>query len=167
MKYFTPELFTALNSEDRAISRAATADWDRAVAAYERHLKSIRRKLPTAVRRLEAIHLHDAEFIDFKELAPRSRNPVAQLMVRQQSDVVVLSYFLLERAKTTSAVCRSPFSDKFVHWLYDEIDVRANSRFIHEILWSDGSTQRFEFEHLAILSAQTQPKRPRRRKATA
>lgn len=107
MKYFTPELFATLNSDDRNVVRKTSARWDQAVAEYKRHLKSIQRKLPSAVRRLAALYLHDAQFTDFKELAPRSCNPVAQLMLQ------------------------------------------------------------FQFEHLAILSAQSQPKRPRRRKATA
>ena len=38
MKYFTPELFIAFNSSDRTIARHASTQWDKAVAAYDKHL---------------------------------------------------------------------------------------------------------------------------------
>lgn len=70
MKHFTPELFTAFNSSDREIARDASTRWDKAVAAYDKHLRSLHRRLPPPVRQLTKLSLHDAELIEFEEVSP-------------------------------------------------------------------------------------------------
>lgn len=150
MKYFTPDLFIAFNSSDRGIAKVASTQWDKAVAAYDKHLRSIRRKLP---RQLTDLCLHDAEFIEFEEVSPNSRHAVAHLVLRNAGEIIFLSYFLLEKPSIAQPLEDAVFSPLAVQWLYDEIDCHGARDFSHEILLSDGRVFRFRFEHLSILTA--------------
>ena len=153
MKYFTPELFVAFNSPDRKIARAASIQWDKAVTAYDKHLRSIRRKLPRSVRQLSKLYLHDAELLEFEDASPNGRKPVAHLVLRQHGDVVFLSYFLLEKPSISKPIQHAIFSSRAVQWLYDEIECQGPGAFCHDILFSDGTVFHLRFEHLSILSA--------------
>ena len=154
MNYFTPELFVAFKSSEPKVARAAAIEWDKAVAAYDKHLKSVRRRLPPPVRELSnLLLLHDAELLNFEEVSPNGRSAIAHLLVRQFGEVSFLSYFLLEKPSIAKPIKHTDFSPRAVHWLYDEIDLRGPGGFSHEILFSDGRVFRVRFEHLSILSA--------------
>jgi hypothetical protein len=127
MKYFTPELFIAFNSTDRKVAKAASIQWDKAVAAYDKHLRSLRRRLPQRVRRLSSLYLHDAEFLEFEESSPNRRNPVAHLVLRQGGEIIFLSYFLVDKPSITAPIQHAAFSPQGVQWLYDEIGSSAES----------------------------------------
>jgi len=61
MKYFKPELLTRCRSLDDHVAETAADDWERAVAAYNAKLASIRRELPIGARfLLDQFSLHDA-----------------------------------------------------------------------------------------------------------
>ena len=152
MKYFKPELFVAFNSEDVQMANEAARAWEQAVTAYDKHLKTIRRRLPPKVRELSKLHLHDAEFVALGKdvTVPDARS--ATLVVKQGRPLTVLVYFLLEEPRVTAPINDKVFSSQGVHWLYDELDLLGPTDIIHEILFSDGSVYRFRFRHLAILT---------------
>lgn len=154
MIYFTPELFIAFNSSDRMIAGDASMQWDKAVAAYDEHLRSIRRKLPQPLRQLANLYLHDAELIEFEEVSPNDRHAVAHMVLRRHDEIIFLSYFLLEKPSIAPPIQDAVFSPHAVLWLYDEIDCQGPGEFSHEVLLSDGSVIRLRFEHLSILTAE-------------
>lgn len=157
MNYFTPELFIAFNSPDSKTSRAASRQWDKAVVAYDKHLRSIRRKLPRPVRRLSSLYLHDSEFLEFEEVSPNGRGAVAHLVVRQHGEIIFLSYFLLDKPSIAAPMHDEVFSPQAVQWLYDELECHGPGDFGHEILFSDGRVIRLRFEHVSILAANASP----------
>lgn len=153
MKYFTPELFIALNSSDEEAARVAALRWDKAVIAYDKHLRSIRRKMPAPVRKLSKLYLHDGELLEFEIVSPNGRKPVAHLVVRQQEEIFFLSYFLLAKPTIEKPMRHSIFSPRAVHWLYDEIECKGVVDLTHDILFSDGKVFHLHFEHMSIFSA--------------
>lgn len=167
MKYFTPELFIAFNSSDRKIARDAATQWDKAVAAYDKHLRSIRRKLPQPVRQLTDLYLHDSEFIEFEEASPNDRRAVAHVVLRRRGEITFLSYFLLEKPSIARPIKDAVFSSHAVQWLYDEINYQGPGDFSHEILLSDGRIFRLRFEHLSILTAAPAPETAAHRSSTS
>jgi hypothetical protein len=156
MKYFRPELFVAFNSEDTRTANRASRAWEQAVRAYDEHLKSIRRRLPPAVRKLSRFHLHDAEYRGFQADSDSPDNGFAQLIVKQPEQWVSFSYFLLEEPLITQPVNDRLFSDHGVHWLYDELELVGPRDVSHEILFSNGRVFRFRFRHVTILTITTE-----------
>jgi hypothetical protein len=167
MKYFTPELFIAFNSSDREIASDASTQWDKVVAAYDRQLRSLRRKLPQPVRQLTNLCLHDAEFIEFEEVSPNGRRAVAHVVLRQHGEIIFLSYFLLEKPSIGRPIEDAVFSRHAVQWLYDEVDCQGPGDFRHDILLSDGRVFRLRFEHLSILTAVASAPEPAARRSSA
>jgi hypothetical protein len=49
MKFFTPELFVALNSQDESVVDEAMDQWDAATKNYEKHFAKLQKKLPKAI----------------------------------------------------------------------------------------------------------------------
>jgi hypothetical protein len=156
MKYFKPELFVAFNSEDARIANRASQTWEQAVTAYDQHLRSIRRRLPPAVRKLSKLYLHDAEYRGFVGELDAPENRFAQLIVKQHEQWFSFSYFLLEEPLVTQPINDRVFSEHGVHWLYDELDLRGPTDVSHEIFFSNGSVFRFRFRHLTILMIATE-----------
>lgn len=161
MKYFTPELFVAFNSDDEHVANDAALQWDQAVSDYDGHLKSIRRRFSRNVRELSRLNLHDADYLEYAEDSPSGQHSAAHLTVRQNGEVIVLLYFLREEPRITAAKNRI-FSEQSVHWLYDEVDAFGPEDFSHEILLSNGRMLRFRFRHLSILKVATDMKRPKK-----
>ena len=69
MRFFTPELYVRFNSSDEDQANAADAAWEAALQGYQKHLDGIRERLPSQVRKLSALNLHDAEVLAFEEVA--------------------------------------------------------------------------------------------------
>ncbi len=159
MKYFKPELFVAFNSDDARTANRASQAWDQAVTAYDQYLKSIRRRLPAAAKRLCKLYLHDAAYVDFGEESPSPDNRVAHLTVQREGKTLLLLYFLLESPRVTPPIDDPPFSQQGVHWLYDELELRSTVDVSHEILFSNGQIYRLRFCHLAILTIAVDSKR--------
>jgi hypothetical protein len=137
MKYFTRELLKRFQSEDDDVADQADADWERALQAYEKRWKSIKQKLPDAVRRFHRVGpcLHDAEV-----LALRQAGPLLSLVVQLDAppqELVFLSFLLHE-----NPVIRGEPIGRF--WLYEEFDLdRGKPRF--EVLLSQESSIRLRF----------------------
>ena len=151
MKFFTPEIYRDLNSRDRKKALAAHEKWEHALEAYGEHLSEIERKLPSRVRELaHSLCLHDAEF-EGHLLPTVGGQPLAILMMRQESESVYLVYMLAKKPQMKTTNRRSPVSRHEVLWLYDEFDVGADGIPQHEILLSDGRTLSLRFTDLEFL----------------
>lgn len=148
MKYFRPELFNQLNSNDPAAESAATEAWEQAVEDHDAYLKSVRGKLPAALRKLANLHLHDATVAD----APAATDDdVAVFVATQGPRNYVLIYTLLQKPKQTRPIPRHPYSEQALHWLYDELEVVGRQQFQHRVLLSDGRVVSLMFQDVKVL----------------
>jgi hypothetical protein len=152
MRFFTPELYLLFNSPDDEVADRADEDWEKALQEYQRHLDALRPRMPSQVRALADLCLHDAEFLDLSQEPqpivagePFQYFPlwsaVAILSVKQERKVWSLIYLLWDRVREYAAAQDWPFSKSRKHWLYDEVDTGPDhrDRFLHRILFSDGS----------------------------
>jgi hypothetical protein len=157
MRFFTPVLYLQFNSPDDEIANEADKAWEEALTRYQRHLEVIKDQMPEQARALAELHLHDCEVLGWDEATlPDLRDtgrpfPVwsafSVLSVRRDSEVFSLNYVLWDKIRRYPAPDGWPFSKSRPHWLYDEIDVAADEpgRFMHRILFSDGTTAEIPF----------------------
>lgn len=185
MRFFTPELYLRFNSENDREADAASEAWDAAIVDYQKHLDAIRDKMPSQVRRLSELCLHDAEFLAFHQeiepIFPSLPEPFGPcpywsalgiLSLRQEGRLVSLIYLLWDKMRERDAKANWPFSKARKHWLFDEIDVSPNHRgmFLHRILFSDGRT--IEIPFVSVFTHELQmlfsdPPAPRRAAAAS
>jgi hypothetical protein len=158
MKFFTPELFLRFNSSDDEEADHADEAWEAAIRAYRHHLDGLRDQMPSQVKQLASLCLHDAEILACEEQVEPLFPFVASeklacwsgfaiLSVRQGSEIISLFYFLWDRIRKHEATEAWPFSPRRKHWLYDEVDVSPTHRgtFVHRVLFSDGSIMEIPF----------------------
>lgn len=159
MRFFTPELYAQFNSQNEEVADRADAEWEKAIADYRRHLETIRDDLPSQVKQLAELCLHDAEILGFeRELQSFLPVSVAVLSLKQDDTIRSLIYMLWDRVREYPASKDWPFSPQRKHWLYDEVDVASDRRrlFLHRVLFSDGSVVEIPFVS-AIISSVTLP----------
>jgi hypothetical protein len=149
MRFFSPELYVRYNSSDDETANAADAEWEESLEAYRAHLHGLHKHMPSPVRKLSELCLHDAELLtpvpEIEQYVPISAQPgspstLAILAVRQGDRVVSLTYVLWDAVRFHASSPNWPFSLQGVHWLYDEIDVApfAQGLYVHRVLLSDG-----------------------------
>ena len=170
MKFFTPELYVRFNSDVASVANRADADWERALAAYRKHLRSIRLKLPASVACLANDScLHDAEYLGFSKMTmPAMTGDVAMIAVRKDGAVNFLVYVLDDEPMVTRPLEADVFDVSQPHWLYDEVAVAGDGVFQHDILLSDGrvlSVRFTAFDMLPGSSTMLSAKPVRRRRA--
>ncbi len=158
MRFFTPDLFIAFNSSDEEEADRANEEWEEALQAYRKHLDDLRDQMPSQVKNLTTLCLHDAEILAAEQpivpcipLSPIEPFPFwarfSILSVRQGNDISSLIYVLWDQVCTHQPSESWPFSKLRKHWLYDEVDVSPTHRgtFLHRILLSDGSIMEIPF----------------------
>ena len=170
MKFFTPELYSRFNSEVASVANRADADWERALTAYRKHLRSIHPKLSASVARLANDScLHDAEYLGFSKMTmPAMSGDVAMIAVRNGGAVHFLVYVLDGEPLVTRPLENAVFDVSQPHWLYDEVDVAGDGVFQHDILLSDGrvfSVRFTAFDMLPGSATKLTAKSVRRRRA--
>jgi hypothetical protein len=155
MKYFTPELYTRLQSPAPEEAEAADAAWEQAVDHYEQSLEALRPALPESVGRLlDHYYLHDADVLGMGQqgdtfaitlqLAPPPRN------------LLFLTYTLTAAPAIETEVFPAEYRSPHAQWLCDEIDRPAGppESFTHAILLSNGWHVRLTFRDLHAAEAQ-------------
>ena len=150
MKYFTPELLERFRSPDPAIADAASKEWDRALAEYEKHLESIRGKLPEQLKDLlDNYCLHDA-----RVRAVSLPDQRMYLILAQPEDardhVLLLSYRLVREPEF---VRYAPGEEAApAEWMYEEIDVEQQEPPVYSqsVLLSDGRELRLHFRDMGL-----------------
>ena len=170
MKFFTPECYVRFNSPEASVANRADSDWERALTAYRKHLRSLRLKLSPSVARLaNDACLHDAEYLGFSKMTmPAMTGDVATIAVRKDGAVNFLVYVLADEPLVTRPLESEAFDVSQPHWLYDEVDVVGTGIFQHEILLSDGrvlSVRFTAFDMLPGSSTKLAAKSARRRRA--
>lgn len=152
MRYFTPDLYLRFNSEDQYEADVAEQEWETAVRAYRGHLVKIKEHLSSGVRAIaDSLCLHNAVYLGLTlQQIAESPTSVALLHARQESQFVFLLYLLAEEPLIHEATSNWPFSEKQVHWLYDEFDVADNGLQEHRILLSNGRVMTITFYDLLM-----------------
>lgn len=167
MRFFTPELYLRYNSSDDQVADRADAEWEEAVRGYHHHLAEIKDLMPSQVRKLTDLCLHDAEvlaraeeaqaggslFADFHYPFPLPLwSSTAVISVQRNAEVVCLFYSLWDQVRLQSPPEEWPFSKLNEHWLYDELGFAAERRgpFIHRVLFSTGVVVEIPFSSVVI-----------------
>ena len=166
MRYFTPELLIRTNSADEAVADGADTAWEAALTAYQARLSAIHDLLPTPVRRLADLCLHDAELLVWEQVAERllslggagraggsqAWSKFAAVSVKSRDVVTSIVYGLWDDVRESSPRSEFPFSPRQVDWLYDEVDVSAigEGAFVHRILLADGRELEVPFTWVLI-----------------
>jgi hypothetical protein len=169
MKYFTPELYQQFNSLDVEEAERADEAWDRAEAAYRKQLTKNRKHMPSQVRALAELCLHDAMVVSREEqVQPAGETPllpelppfrlpylwtaVAIVSVTLGKEVISLIYSLSDHTTSMEAPEGWRFSKLQEQWLYDEVDIPKDGRgpFVHRILFSTGITLEIPFVSVII-----------------
>lgn len=166
MRFFTPELYSQFNSSDDEVADRANEAWEAALQEYQRHLDAIRQRMPSQVRKVAELDLHDAEVLgveqELQSLFPFPEqfwpgpiwSAVAILSLKQEGTIRSLIYMLWDRVREYPAKDDWQFSKLRKHWLYDEVDVAPDHHglFLHRILFSDGSVAEIPFVSVIISS---------------
>jgi hypothetical protein len=152
MHYFTPQLFLEINSSDDAVVERAAGRWEKAIAAYRKHLATILRGMPSELRDLGELSLHDWDVVNIA-VNHRAATPsgvaglpvwysTASIAVRDGEKLLILLYVLWDKAVTIPAPENWSLSKDRVHWLYDELELASDrpDRLVHQILLSNGVT---------------------------
>lgn len=161
MRFFTPQMYVRLNSDDDAQIEQAAREWESAFTRYKEHLRQIRDTMPAPVREVSELSLHDWELIEsqaaFEQAvpaAPQMRLPLwlsfAAIGVRKQHEVIVLFYLLWDEVRTIGPDRdwdRELSPSGKVYWLYDEIDHVPSTlnQYVHRVLFSDGTVRQIPF----------------------
>jgi hypothetical protein len=173
MRFFTPDLYLRFNSPDDAVADSANAEWDQAIERYERHLATFKDQLPSQVRKLTELSLHDSEVLargeefqpsdslilpkdHFSQVIP-AWTALAIVTVKDGRRIRSLIYCLWDHIRSQSNEGNWPFSKEREHWLYDEVEVVSRKRvsvlqgaFLHRILLSTGIVLEIPFTSVII-----------------
>jgi hypothetical protein len=163
MKFFTPELFIRFNSTEDEEADRADEEWEAAILAYRKHLDGMRGQMPSYVKHLSDLCLHDAEILALGEpieplfpISPFGPFPfwahLAILSIRQGDEIISLIYSLWDQVQKYHSTESWPFSKQGTHWLYDELDMSPNQhgKFFHRVLMSDGTVLEVPFVSVLI-----------------
>lgn len=157
MRFFTPDLYLRFNSPDDDVADRANNEWEEALSSYEKRLAVLREQLPERVRTLAELCLHDCDVLGWDEATQPDLRPTSEplpvwsafsvLSLRRGRGVVSLNYVLWDKVRRFEAPPEWPFSKSGQHWLYDEVDIAPGEagRFLHRILFSDGTTAEVPF----------------------
>ena len=115
MKFFTPELFIKFNSPDDVVADRADEDWEAAIREYRSHLEGLRDQMPSQVKELAGLSLHDAELLAcelpierFLALTDIQPFPFwfgfAILSVKQGDEIFSLFYVLWDRVRRHQSI---------------------------------------------------------------
>jgi hypothetical protein len=173
MRFFTPDLYVRFNSQDDTVADRANDEWEQAIEHYERHLATFKDRMPSQIRKLTELSLHDAEVLARVEEIQPSESPMfldipipfavplwtalAIVSVKDDRKIRSLIYCLWDRIRTHSFEEGWAFSKEREHWLYDELDAVSMQRgpflygaFLHRILLSTGIVLEIPFTSVVI-----------------
>jgi hypothetical protein len=154
MRFFTPQLFVDLNSDDEAVVERAEQQWEAARKEYREHFRRIEERLPQALVKLcRMVSLHDSRVersaspawvvYESGQRGQRSQAIVSVRLERADFDLFYLDP--PEPTRLTRPVDSVVFHEENVLWLYDEVYSLQGGVFSHEILFSNGNILRVTF----------------------
>jgi hypothetical protein len=175
MRFFTPELYVQFNSTDDEVADTAYREWEAAVERYAQYLAPFRERLPSQVRKLTELSLHDGVILARGEEIQAGGTPILHdgpphellrfflpfwtaicvITVKDENTIRSLIYCLRDGVQIRTH--RDwPFSKQGEHWLYDELELISSERspipvgFIHRVLLSSGVELEIPFSTLFI-----------------
>jgi len=167
MRFFTPELYVRFNSADDDVAEQANGEWELALSQYRAHLDGMHDQMPSSVKMLSGLCLHDADFLACEQkvepfyslpiepfVVPAAWTAMAIVSVKQDDHFTSLIYRLWDHVREFTAIDDWPFSKVRTHWLYDEIDKVADhpGEFLHRVMLSDGRVLEIPFVSAVIHS---------------
>lgn len=164
MRFFTPELFRRVNSPDDREADLADEAWESAIVDYQRHLDSLRGRMPSYASGVVDLCLHDAATVAYQEiplLLPGDPlledlalpSPAVALVVLQRHDKVWTLAYRLSGSVRQASQPEGWVSSSQHQWLYDEVDEDPNSAsgaFVHRILFSDGRVLEIPYRSVKV-----------------
>jgi hypothetical protein len=159
MKYFKPALLARCRSLDDQVADAAAAEWERAIAAYRKHMQAVRPRLPRSARfLLSRVTLHDAEVLS---IALGREQPTLTLVLRlegtssEPGELLELRYLLVTGPHGGVSVRKHARLSKDAvgrGWiLYDEFDLNEQRAFFtHSLLLAGGYEVVIRFHSLGV-----------------
>jgi hypothetical protein len=156
VNFFTPQRLLRL--QDRSDERhflSALAEWEQALADYQRQLGEIRGRLPADLQRLlDTVALHDARVLDMW-WGGRSQFTITLHPEADPSRLVVLTYSLAEPPVVEKDLLPQAVRSLPTSWLYDELalandDGSGGPVFRHSILLSDGREVQLLFRKATV-----------------
>lgn len=173
MRFFTPELYVRFNSSDDEEADRANEAWETALSEYREHLDGLRDRMPSQVRKLAELCLHDAELLACEQAVephfpippfepfgmPPFWSALAIVSAKQDDKIASLIYLLWDRIREYPSPEGWPFSKARTHWLYDEVDLASGQRgaFLHRVLLSDGRVLEIPFVSVFVQSLPMSP----------
>jgi hypothetical protein len=153
MKYFRPELYERLNSDDAEAVMKCAEKWRDASERYRDSLQPWIADAPLAVQKLGGkLSLHDADVVLWRRLDDSILG-----LVQTGRGYIFLHYRLTgEPVHSAAKLTGHPWT-KRRNWLYDELS-SANGHYLHRILFSNGETWDVPFSDLQILERRLSPK---------
>jgi hypothetical protein len=153
MKYFTSELYLALQAEDDEAADAADAAWDVAVDAYSARLQAIRGRLPEPVRELliDEYRLHDA---NVDHMGQDGDEFVITLRLDWPRGVTLVVICDLESPPLIRAdALPDRYRTRHCQWMHEEVDLAPDGRsFTLAFALSNGLEVDLHFHALRVLS---------------
>jgi hypothetical protein len=150
MKYMTADLVAKLQDEN--MPDAAAEEWERAIDAYRRHLRSIWDDLPSGAKTLFRRYCpHDVRVLD---IAVYGKHPIVLIFLRLDEPYnkdVLLQYVLVKNLEIYNHPSLDKLGEPWQEWDYDEFDAveeNGNSYFTHSILFSGGRELKISFKDL-------------------
>jgi hypothetical protein len=152
MKFFTPELFLAFNSADEDEADRADEAWETALREYQSRLDRMWDQLPTNVRDLSELALHDAEILTCEEHDTPVGRRIAILSALLDGRVVTLIYALDDHIHRHEPAEPWPLPNGPPLWLYEELELSTKpaGHYVQRILCSDGAVIEIPFESVLI-----------------
>jgi hypothetical protein len=163
MKFMTYELLARTQSENDAIANAAFDEWEKACAEYNKHVETIRNRLPKSVQSLlDNYNLHDAKVIlaGVDGSADDCDDPSISMFLQldePRNRGLRLDYRPIVEPKVIWHK-KNPKRNADTVFLYDEIDVVEVSvseseripMFTHSILAEEGMEMQLLFHSLTL-----------------
>jgi len=174
MRFFTPELYSRINSEDDLISSAARLEWERNEVAYKIELDKILILPDKSVVALASFCLHDCRVLGSSYQARHEAKYTTEGDFADSRRTTSRGMYALEfgrgfhsnRGYLSSLIYRlwAPVTvlepqegwldegPSQVFWLYDELDLiwLTPRHYIHRILFSDGTVRLIPFRSLLM-----------------
>ena len=159
MKYFTPELWLAVNSGSRARVVGARRKWMAAQSRYQLQLRDVLGAFGVAARRFFTdVSLHDGTLLGVSVQFPGRRSAgmvvTCDVEAPDGSGIYRLSFGEVERFEVDrlKAASLGDEHDKSLGtWGYDELTRREAGAYRYEVLFSSGATLTVEFGRFRVV----------------
>jgi hypothetical protein len=147
MKYFTPELLKAGNSEDSGLYNNFDEIWEQKLELYRKYLDLVSKQIPPSVGELaRRMCLHDGKIV---------RRTKHEILV-ELGQIVYSITFVPHTHSFFSRISKTPPRDRYDGlWLYDELEIIAPGVFQFEILTSTYEVLRYRFKDVLITKSKS------------